>query len=191
MSIRVLESPWNVRWSSLAMMAVIVVVVTAIKRRPLLAVAAAMGWLVSYEVVFQATDILVHHRFDAHLASWGFWLLTVAGWPFVAYIMGIRPRLGWTLLSATIFVVWVQQGFWYNWPSQLGPVNWWYEALNVGSKTALGMAYLLGALNPLTSQLEDLKRRFNHRERLWRSVHRPVELDGPAASSQSGQKEPA
>src|SRR5215510_9487724 len=101
MSIHMIESPWGVRWSSLAMLAVILIVVTVVRRRPLLALAAAMGWLVSYEIMFEATDMLVHHKW-AQQWGWGFWLLTVAGWPFFAHAMGVRPRLGWMALSASV-----------------------------------------------------------------------------------------
>src|SRR5262249_50470 len=140
-------------------------------------------------------DMLVHHRW-AQQWGWSFWLLTVAGWPFLAHAMGVRPRLSWTLVAVAFFAVWVQQGYWYNWPGMTRPVMWEDEILNVGSQTALGMAYLGGALRPesLRAQLEDLKRRFDHREGLRRSIHRPVKLDGVAAGGGRGQirdKKPA
>ncbi len=186
---QLLESPWGVRWSSLAMLAAILVVVTLARRRPLLALAAAMGWLVSFEVIYEATDIAVHHRLDAHLTSWGFWLLTVAGWPFFAHALGIRPNLRWVFLSAAIFALWIQQGFWYNWPGQPGPVQWEYELLNVGSKTALGVAYLLGALSP--AKLEDLHGIAEYVAGLRRSVHGTFQLTRVRAWRQVGDEDPA
>lgn len=139
------ESPWGVRWTSLAMLGAILVVVTLVRRRPMLAVACAMGWLVSFEILFEATDMVVHHKWVQQY-GWGLWLLAVSGWPFYAWLKGIRPHLGWTLVSLAVFAIWVEQGFWYNWAGQSGPVQWWYELLNVVSKTGLGLAFLQGAL---------------------------------------------
>jgi hypothetical protein len=148
MNIRLIESPLGVRWTSLAMLAVVLVVVSVVRRRPLLGLVAAMGWLVAFEIPYEATDILVRHRSGVHLTSWASWLLTVAGWPFAAHLAGIRPHWRWVAASAAIFAVWIATGFQHNDPGQTGPVTWLPEALNVGSKSALGVAYLLGALRP-------------------------------------------
>jgi hypothetical protein len=150
-SIHVIESPLGVRYSTLAMLVVIVVVVAVLRRRPVLGAVTAAAWVTAFEVAYELANILVHQR-DAHvartLALQGFWLLTVVGSIGWAHALGVRPRLAWVTLSAAIFAFWVALGFPYNWAGQTGPVRWWPEALNVGSKTALGVAYLLGALAP-------------------------------------------
>lgn len=158
MSISVIETPFGIRWSSLATAVAIVLVVTAARRRPLLGVLAAMGWGTTFEVAFQLTSILAHR--DAHwlrsLAGESWWLWTVVGWSFAAHLVGIRPHLSWLAVTALLFALWVQQGFWFNWQGQATPVNWWFEALNVSSKTALGVAYVLGAVRPDRSGWREL-----------------------------------
>ena len=188
MSIHLIESPWGVRWSSLAMLALIVLVVTAARRRPFLALVTAMGWLVAFEIVYEGADAAVHHKSSV---AWAFWLLTVAAWPLLAHFMGVRPHLRWVLLSAAIFALWIQQGFWYNWAGQGSkPINWWYEALNVGSKTALGIAYLAGALR-LPAKLEDLNRVAEYVAGLRGRVHIAFQLTGIGTRGQVGHEDPA
>ncbi|TMC05553.1 MAG: hypothetical protein E6J41_21715 [Chloroflexi bacterium] len=144
------ESPFGVRWTTLAMGATIVAVVGA-RRRPFVGVVTAAAWMTAFEIPYQIADALTHHR-DAHLArTLGqdvFWLATVAGWIGWAHALGVRPDARWALLSAAIFALWVAQGLPYNFAGQTGPVQWWPELLNVGSKTALGVAYMLGAVAP-------------------------------------------
>ena len=191
MSIHLIESPWGVRWSSLAMLALIVLVVTAARRRPFLALVTAMGWLVAFEIVYEGADAAVHHKSSV---AWAFWLLTVAAWPLLAHFMGVRPHLRWVLLSAAIFALWIQQGFWYNWPGQGSkPINWWYEALNVGSKTALGVAYLLGALWPerSASKLEYLHGVAEHVKGLRSRVDAALQLARVGARRQVRNEDPA
>lgn len=156
LSIAVIESPLGVRWTSLATLAAIVLIVIAVRRRPFLALVAAMGWLVAFEIPYEATDMIVRHQPGAHLAGWASWLLTVAGWPLAAYLAGVRPDWRWVMASGAIFIVWIATGFAHNDPGQTGPVQWGPELLNVGSKTALGMAYALGALRPEASGWRDL-----------------------------------
>ncbi len=148
--IHLIESPLGFRWTTLAMLAAILVVVSA-RRRPFLALVTALAWLTAFEVLYQFTDTLMHHR-DAHLlralAIQSFWFATVVGSIGWAHALGVRPHLRWVALSAVIFALWVQQGFPYNRAGQTGPVQWWPEILNVSSKTALGVAYLMGAVAP-------------------------------------------
>ncbi len=145
-SIHLIESPLGVRWSSLAMLAVIVLVVAAARRRPVLGLVTAMAWLVAFETPYEARDILVRHQPGAHLTSWASWVVTVGGWPFAAWALDVWPDWRWVGLSAVIFLLWIATGFQHNDPGQPGPVMWLPEALNESSKTALGVAYLLGAL---------------------------------------------
>ena len=151
--IRLIESPLGFRWTTLVMLAVILAVVSA-RRRPFLALVTTLAWLTAFEVPYQFTDALMHHR-DADLpralAVLAFWFATVVGSIGWAHALGVRPHARWVALSAVIFALWVQQGFPYNHAGQTGPVQWWPEILNVSSKTALGVAYLTGAMAPESS----------------------------------------
>lgn len=160
MDIHLIESPLGVRWSSLAMLAVIVAVVWLRRRRqPVLGLVTAMAWLVAFEIPYEATDILVRHQPGAHLTSWASWVVTVGGWPFAAWALGIWPDWRWTTAGAVLFAVWIAAGFQHNDAGQAAPVMWWPELLNVSSKTALGVAYLLGALRvPESGRGEPLMR---------------------------------
>jgi hypothetical protein len=144
--IGLIESPLGIRWTTLATAAAIIVVIGT-RRRPLVGVVTVAAWLTAFEVLYQLTDTLTHHR-DAHLAHTlaveAFWLVTMVGWIGWAHALGVRPDVRWAALSVAIFALWVDQGFPYNWAGQQGPVRWWPEFLNVGSKTALGVAYMLG-----------------------------------------------
>lgn len=145
-----IETPFGIRWTSLAMA---LAIVTLVRGRPLLGVVTAMGWGTTFEAVFQITSVLVHR--DAlwwhSLTSESWWLWTVIGWSLAAHLAGVRPHLSWLAITALLYALWIEQGFWFNYVGQAGPVNWWFEGLNVGTKTALGVAYLLGALAPKRS----------------------------------------
>jgi len=112
-------------------------------RRPPLAAVAVLAWLSAYEIVWNACDVLVHHSAAAKLA----WLaVALAAWPLLAHRLGIRPHPVGLALCAAGFAVWLALGFDYNWLSEPKPLQVVPEALNVLTKTALGAAYLAGAL---------------------------------------------
>jgi hypothetical protein len=135
--------PSHPRWSTLLVGLLILVVVGWRTRRPALAAVALLAWLSLYEIVWQACDVLTSHR---DLLAYGWLGLALVAWPLLAHRLGIRPHPAALATCAAGFAVWLALGFHYNWFGEPRPVAILPEALNAGTKTALGLAYLAGAL---------------------------------------------
>jgi hypothetical protein len=104
---------------------------------------ALLAWLSLYEIVWQACDTLTGHK-DLVALGW-LWLALIA-WPLLAHQLGIRPHPAALAACAAGFAAWLALGFHYNWFGEPRPVAALPEVLNVVTKTALGVAYLAGAL---------------------------------------------
>ena len=142
-----LRWPWlvvpagHVRASTLALTVLIALVVVWRTRRTLLAAVAVMAWLSAFEIAWQTAQA----AFGRIPMSEEFWFVAaVVGWVVLAHHLGIRPDPLLTGLFVAGFAVWVALGFHSNWPDQ--PFSLRDEATNELTKTALGVAYLLGAL---------------------------------------------
>jgi hypothetical protein len=157
-----IETPFGIRYTSLATSILIVLVVGVARRRLWLGIFTAMGWGTSFELAFQIVGILAHHEghWLRELAGESWWLWTVIGWSFCAHLAGVRPHLIGLAAFALLMALWVSQGFWFNYPGQPGPVNWTNEGLNVTTKTALAVAYTLGAIWPGRSGWERISGRW-------------------------------
>ncbi|HJT79128.1 MAG TPA: hypothetical protein VJ739_18170 [Gemmataceae bacterium] len=133
----------NIRISTVLMGLAILGVVSWRTRRPLAAGAAAMGWICAYEIAWQGAGTLLHHTHDWATMAW--FTAALIAWPLLSLAIAGRPdwRLG--ALAAAIFAVWMLVGFHAN-DADRPPYVWSDELLNEGSKTALGFAYLVGAL---------------------------------------------
>lgn len=139
--------PWlylpfgHLRLSTFLGAAAIFLVVTAWTRRPVIAAVAVMAWLSAFEIVWQTGQ----YAFGRTGASDEFWFVAaVVSWPLLAHVLGVRPDPWWAGAFAVTFLVWVTLGFHSNWPTL--PFSLRDEMLNEASKTALGVAYLLGGL---------------------------------------------
>ena len=135
--------PSHPRWSTVLMAAVVLAVVGWRTRRPLLAGVAVLAWVSVSEIVWNGCDLLTHH---GNALRYGWLVLALAAWPLLAHRLGIRPHPVGLALCAAAFAVWLALGFDYNWLGQSKPLQVVPEALNVLTKTALGAAYLAGAL---------------------------------------------
>jgi hypothetical protein len=130
-----------VRLSTVIVTAVVLAVVTWRTRRPLLAVLAVLGWLSAFEIAWELSRVAFRQD-SLRNALW--FSLAVAGWVVAAELARIRPEPRLAGLFALTFVLWLATGFGLNWLGQ--PVSVRDELLNEVSKTALGAAYLVGAL---------------------------------------------
>jgi hypothetical protein len=137
--------PSHPRWSTVVTAALVLVVVTWRTRRPLRGAVAVLAWLSLYEITWQACDVLTHR---GSLAAYGWLSLAVVAWPLLALQLGIRPHPLGLAVCAGGFAAWLALGFDYNWVGQPQPLKPLPEALNLLTKTSLGLAYLAGALAP-------------------------------------------
>ena len=78
--------------------------------------------------------------------------MALIAWPLLAHQLGIRPQPAALAACAAGFAAWLALGFHYNWFGEPRPVAVLPEALNVGTKTVLGLAYLAGALAARSAQ---------------------------------------
>ena len=132
----------QMRLSTALMALAILALVTWRTRRPHVAVVALMAWISLFEVAWQGLTTL------AHGGNWSYeaWFVAaVISWVLLAHALGVRPDWRFLLLSAATLLVWLGYGFDSNWAGK-PPYNVRDEVLNEVSKTALGFAYLLGAL---------------------------------------------
>lgn len=135
--------PGHARWSTVAMAAAILVTLVLARRRPLIGFVAVIAWLAVYETYWEAGQLLYHRETFANF----FWLvLAWVGWMGCAWKLGIRLEGRWAALFAATAVAWLATGFHVNWWWQRQGFDVVAEALNTTSKTALGLAFLLGTL---------------------------------------------
>ena len=158
----------EIRVSTVLVALAILVCVGWRTRRPEVAVVAMMAWVSLYEVAWQGLTTLAH---GGRWASEAWFVAAVVSWVLLAHALGVRPDRRLLLISAAALLAWLAFGFDSNWAGQ-PPYDVRDEVLNEVSKTALGLAYLVGALrvsravDPLRGlrlQLEQL------RGRSWRA----------------------
>jgi hypothetical protein len=134
------------RWSTLALAAVIVVAVTVRRRDVRPAIAVVMAWVSTFELFWNTfKSVLIDH----HTAHWQDFLYLAAfatAWVLVLGYAGIGPSFAWLGIFAVVAALWVLDGFHFNFNGQHGPIDVISELFNEGSSTALGIAFLAGAL---------------------------------------------
>ena len=137
-----------VRISTIAA-AVVTVAIVWWRRGAFTALVAVMAWLSAYEILFQATGMIIH----GWSAAYFFWMsAAVGGWVVLAVVKGVLPDRLLLLTMALVWVAWILAGFNSNSPTVAGTpgfpkdftVNG--EVLNELTKTLLAAAYLVGAL---------------------------------------------
>jgi hypothetical protein len=150
----VLDSPFGVRWTTLTMAAVILLLIGVVRRRPDLAVVAVLAWAGGFETVFTATGNLRWHPTTGwNEMTWRG--VALAGWVLLAPVAGIRVSRAWLAATAALFAIWLTPipgltyGLEYNLPQTADgaaqPIRVLPELENVATKTAWGMMYLVGA----------------------------------------------
>jgi hypothetical protein len=102
---------------------------------------AVLAWISAFEIIWEVARVAFGLD-SLRNATW--FSLAVFGWVLAAGIRGIRPDLRLVALFAATFALWLAFGFNANWRGQSISIR--DEVLNEVSKTALGLAYLLGAL---------------------------------------------
>jgi len=127
---------------------VIAALVTWRHRSPLTAVITVMAWASAYEVGFVGLGTLLHGWSPGYLA----WLAAaLAGWIVLAQVRGVVPDIRFLLATAAVTLAWIATGFEANsailagpgYAREFSPLD---ETLNEGTKTLLGLAYLMGGL---------------------------------------------
>jgi hypothetical protein len=139
-----LESPLGMRWTTLLMVLVILVVIGVGRRRPLVAVAAVGAWTGGFEVVYRFWDIVRWHEWwGLHDLMWE--AAALVAWVILAHALGVRPSAFWLTVTLLGFGIWITTGYTYNYVGQRYPFSVTAEIQNVATKTAWAIAYLVGA----------------------------------------------
>lgn len=139
-----LESPLEMRWTTLLMALLVVFLIGVIRRRPDLAVVAVVAWTGGFEVVYRFWDIVRWQEWWAW-NSWFWEAAALAGWVVLAHSVGIRPSPFWLTATLLCFAIWIATGYRSNYAGQKAPFQVLGEIENVSAKTAWAMAYLVGA----------------------------------------------
>jgi hypothetical protein len=138
-------SPWGpIRLTTVATAVLVFVLVLVRTRRPGLAAVAVIASLWTYEVVWNATDIAVHHWGWAPLP---YWAMLAAGWTGWMLSRGWTPSLRLLAVFAAAHLAWAVAGFPYNYAGR--PWTWPGEVWNVATKTLWLLAWGLGTLRPV------------------------------------------
>ena len=149
MTAGILESPFGMRWTSLATAVAMLAVIGVWKRRPFIAAVAVLAWASGFELTYRLVDILRWHEWWAW-AGWVWEASALAGWPLAAYVFRIRPSPAWMAAVVLAFAVWWLSGYDYNLPQTAAgrgqPIRWVSEIENVLAKTTWAMAYLTAAV---------------------------------------------
>ena len=128
----------GVRTTTLIMSAVVFGAVLWQTRRPGLAFTVLAAWISSYELVYVFTGFALQRwAFTYAIASTG-----GLGWVLLALVLGHRPQPAWLAVFAMGWLLWIVAGFHANDHAHI--VSALQEGLNVGTKTALGLAYAFG-----------------------------------------------
>ncbi len=134
------------RWTTLLLAAVIVVAVTLRRRDVRPAIAVVMAWVSTFELFWNTfKSVLIDHN----QPQWQDFLYLAAfatAWVLALGYAGIGPSLPWLGVFAAVAALWALDGFHFNFNGQPGPIDPVSELFNVGSSTALGVAFLAGAL---------------------------------------------
>src|SRR2546421_194101 len=142
-----------IRITTVVMGLVIIAVVYVRRRNVVAAFVTVMAWASVYEIAFEATGVL--------LRGWPLktllWIsLALLGWVALSISRGITPNPWLAVLCAAVWVIWIATGFHVN-PSPLSDgssTNFMNSAelFNEATKTALGLAFLVGALRAVPAQ---------------------------------------
>jgi hypothetical protein len=120
-------------------------ILTWVRRSPLLAFVAGMGWVSAFEIVYQAVGT-VYGRHDAmHLFYLTF---SMSGWVVAAYVAGIRPHPGLLVAWSALFLGWIAIGFHPNLFDHPGQFSIAQEVFNVATKDGLAAIFVIGGLAP-------------------------------------------
>ena len=134
------------RWSTV-LLAVVAFVLVVLRRRDVRpAIAVVMAWASTFELFWNTfKSVLIDHN----AGQWQDFLYLAAfaaAWILVLGYAGIGPSVPWLAVTVVLAALWVLDGFHFNFNGQPGPFDVTSELLNVGTKTALGIAFLAGAL---------------------------------------------
>ena len=134
-----------IRLSTVLAFVATLVIVTWVRRSPLLALVAGMGWVSAFEIVYQAVGTLYGRHDAMHLF---FLTFSMSGWVVAAYVAGIRPHPGSFIAWCLLFVGWVAYGFHpnlFDHPSEFSVAQ---ELFNMATKDGLAAIFVIGALTP-------------------------------------------
>lgn len=140
-----------IRISTVLMSLVLVAVIAWRRRSSSTAVIAVMAWLSTYEILYQATGVVIH----GWSLEYFLWMsAAVGGWVALSVLSGMAPDRWLLLATALVWMLWIVTGFNSNSPTVAGPPGFpkdfsvLGEILNELTKTLLALAYLVGGLRP-------------------------------------------
>ena len=139
-----LQLPFGPIRTSTVVTALVLFISVAVVRRDLLRpVVVVVAWTGFFEILYQAVGIIGFHW---PLSNFVWEAGALAGWIILAGVLGFWPDWQVSLLFVALMLVWIASGYHYNVAGQSAPINARDEILNEASKTALAVAYLVGAL---------------------------------------------
>ena len=136
----------QLRWTT-ALTALVMLALVAWRRRSLpLALAVVIGWASLYETVWALLRGALDGGGGLPWQEYPWMAVVGVGWTAALVLARAGPAPVPLLVAAAGFAIWALTGFHYNEYGQHGPFLVGAELLNVWTKTAMGAAYLLGAL---------------------------------------------
>lgn len=131
----------EVRTSTLIFSAIVLGGVAWRTRSPLRGFVALAAWISAYEVLYSWTEVL--------LGRWGILnalsICALLGWVVLALWMGHRPSWPWLVVFIVLWMIWIALGFHANVHGGRPSFSLLQEVMNVATKSALAIAYLVGS----------------------------------------------
>jgi hypothetical protein len=134
-----------IRLSTVLAFVATLVILTWVRRSPLLALMAGMGWVSAFEITYQAVGTIFGRHDALHLFYLTF---SMSGWVVAAYVAGIRPHPALLGAWCLVFLGWIVFGFHpnlYDHPNQFSVVQ---ELFNMATKDGLAAIFISGAVLP-------------------------------------------
>ncbi|GAC1509558.1 MAG: hypothetical protein NVS1B3_11710 [Candidatus Dormibacteraceae bacterium] len=116
-----------------------------LRRSPLLALVAAMGWVSAFEIAYMGVATIYGRRDALHLFYLTF---SMSGWVVAAYAAGIRPHPALLGAWGVLFLGWIAVGFHPNFVDRPNQFSLTQEVFNMATKDGLAAIFVVGGLAP-------------------------------------------
>jgi 2-polyprenyl-3-methyl-5-hydroxy-6-metoxy-1,4-benzoquinol methylase len=134
-----------IRVSTVLAFVATVLILSRVRRSPLVAVIAGMAWVSAFEIVYKVVGAM-----EGRVTWLDVFYLTfsLAGWVVAAHVAGIRPHPALLVAWGLAFVAWVAFGFHPNRYSEPGHFSIGQEIFNMLTKDGLAAIYVIGGIAP-------------------------------------------
>jgi SAM-dependent methyltransferase len=134
-----------IRISTVLAFVATVVILSMVRRSPLVGVIGGMAWVSAFEIVFQVVGASEGRVTWLHVFYLTF---SLSGWVVAAHVAGIRPHPALLVAWGLVFLAWIVFGFHPNRYLDHAQISAGQEIFNVLTKDGLAVIYVIGGVAP-------------------------------------------